>query len=955
MSKIIFFHLFIFVTLTLYSQTSPNTIVIPNPTPNPPYISSDTYTRAISSIKLQDGFKWGFVTGSSTNVNLLNLNLGTNPAFVSSAYLGSGSNPNVISCGSVPTIDISKPVGETAGGFQVTGNGAASYNIAITVSPGTKGVQPMLGLSYNSQGGLGLLGVGWNLTGLSAISRTGKVPMHDGVFSGAQLSISDVYSLDGNRLFSLSGTYGQSYTTYYNESENFATITSFGSAGNGPERFEVKDKNGNLLKYGHDNNSSLKGVGDNTTMVWYLNELKDEFGNYMKYFYKQLNGETVIDKIEYTGNASAGLNPYNKITFSYIPLAEHNKTYIKGIEFNQTQLVKDISCWSGSTVFKKYILDYEWQGGSYLSSVKEVDANGIELNPTKFCWDNPNDFDGTKTNQNLDANFTTSDYADLTTIPVDFDGDGFSDFACWNTGIGRHRVYQNTFLNNYGSTNSTINFTNIFDNASQISTTDALLSSNVTDADGNGKQELYTIISPRKYLQSGFTFSDEYTILKTFSNSSNAIQVTSLGTFNTSSVFDVEALPPQMFFGVDDYTGDGVKDNLRIDNESITLESLNSTYVHSYNPSSKSFTRPFNFDGDAVSDYILITDNMTSLTVNVIKFSGSSFYTSSTGNITIQFPNNGPAFKFLCRHISFGDLNGDGLDDLVYINESNSAMYMMKNTGNSFASAVQIQAFTALSSSNAFDISCVDVNADGKKDIIINEANNSTNTTTYYSYLSYGDLILKGGSYIGDWRVGEASRVTYHQFSKNISDYQEVWTRTGKGKVVTGSDIHYADFNGDGIYDYLNLDNSSNFAITNNVNGEPRLSITTIYTPFRNNIQIRYANIGSRFSINNGIKDEVLKPITNPGFVNNIGTYLTNMYCVSHVFNTSGFSGQFQSVLRYLYKNPKHHRYGRGFFGFEEVTSIDLNTMVGTASTSSIDPAYFIPLVYKQESSKLAV
>ena len=57
------------------------------------------------------------------------------------------------------------------GSFSVSEAGAASYSIDIEVPPGTGGVEPKLSLSYSSQGGNGLLGMGWSLSGLSSIGR----------------------------------------------------------------------------------------------------------------------------------------------------------------------------------------------------------------------------------------------------------------------------------------------------------------------------------------------------------------------------------------------------------------------------------------------------------------------------------------------------------------------------------------------------------------------------------------------------------------------------------------------------------------------------------------------------------------------------------------------------------------------------------------------------------------
>ncbi len=105
-------------------------------------------------------------------------------------------------------IDTNLPVGTIAGGASVSANGAATYSIPVFVSPGTGGVQPNISIVYNSMADYGLLGIGWNISGLSAIIRTGNNIFTDGTSSPVKLNTSDKLSLDGNRLIAISGTYG---------------------------------------------------------------------------------------------------------------------------------------------------------------------------------------------------------------------------------------------------------------------------------------------------------------------------------------------------------------------------------------------------------------------------------------------------------------------------------------------------------------------------------------------------------------------------------------------------------------------------------------------------------------------------------------------------------------------------------------------------------------------------
>ena len=129
-------------------------------------------------------------------------------------FLTDNSNKNIV-------------VGTTAGSVDVSPTGAATYNIPIILPPGSAGMAPNLSIAYNSQSGNGLLGMGWNLSGLSSITRTGQNFYNDGNITDIDFtSTDDRFTLDGNRLILVDkygnsltdmSTYGQPNTFYRTE------------------------------------------------------------------------------------------------------------------------------------------------------------------------------------------------------------------------------------------------------------------------------------------------------------------------------------------------------------------------------------------------------------------------------------------------------------------------------------------------------------------------------------------------------------------------------------------------------------------------------------------------------------------------------------------------------------------------------------------------------------------
>lgn len=318
-----------------------------------------------------------------------------------------------------------------------------------------------MAITYNSQMGNGMLGMGWSLNGLSTITLDNKNIYYDNevepLSATAEQYIlfnkhyeANPFLLDNNRLIALNGNYGAAGTTYGLNSENFSLITSLGSVGSCtqcPLSFTVKTKEGSILEYGNTTDSRILATDNIHPIMWRLNKLTDNNGNYVEYVYELINGETRIKEINYTGNIAAGLIPYNKIKFIYAERNDKNFTFFRTSSLetfgypqspatvttlNNNSLLEKVEIYSENNLLvKTYELGYAFDGlYSLLQEIKEIgyeNSAGTELNSTIFRY-------GTTTDiiANVNTTFTENTTNYISTkksdnFSGDFDGDGYTD------------------------------------------------------------------------------------------------------------------------------------------------------------------------------------------------------------------------------------------------------------------------------------------------------------------------------------------------------------------------------------------------------------------------------------------------------------------------------------------------------------------------------------------------
>ncbi|MBN1989747.1 MAG: hypothetical protein JW783_10155 [Bacteroidales bacterium] len=215
-------------------------------------------------------------------------------------------------------------VGSIPGSFNVTPNGASAYQIPIEMPAGAGGLTPHISIQYNSQGGWGLLGFGWDLNGLSYIAREGCTLAQDGHYSAVNYSTDDRLSLDGNRMVPISGAYWGESTQYGTENETFSKIETV-KVGTSM-CFKVTTKDGTILEYGFTADSRFLPIGSSTPYQWWLNKVRDKNGNYYTINYKNSGGQIVPQKIVYSKN-EAVTTPGLEIQFVYNSTFASKTTY----------------------------------------------------------------------------------------------------------------------------------------------------------------------------------------------------------------------------------------------------------------------------------------------------------------------------------------------------------------------------------------------------------------------------------------------------------------------------------------------------------------------------------------------------------------------------------------------------------------------------------------------------
>lgn len=779
-------------------------------------------------------------------------------------------------------------VGSTAGSASVSPSGAATYQIPIFTLPGTGGMEPSISLVYSSQSGNGLLGMGWNFTGLSAITRAPQTLYHDGARTGISITNSDRFAIDGNRMYVTSGTNGANNSVYATEIADFAKYQSFGVTGQGPSWFKSITKAGVIIEYGNSTTSKYLLEGNNTIFTWYISKIINPNGQYMTFHYTQGAGEITLDRVEYTG--AVGITPYNTIRFTYEARPDVVVSYIAGAKATKTKRLKYITVEGEGNSIRKYEMTYTANGFSYLVSIIEHGLlNASTLNPTTFQWNELGDDEFSDKTPWVNQLCVTTGWneKDHPRLTGDVDGDGLEDAVGF--GYDEVSLYKSTGTN--------------FELAANISSghftyTGGWVDSDkqprvLADVNGDGKLDIV-----------GFEGIDGNGVWVSFFN----------GTGFTTPELKLNVF--RYRFGdkciafMSDANGDGRADIVGIGEDGVWVAlSLGTSFGtptkwlsnFAYNAGGWELDKHprtmADVNGDGKADLIGFGAGGVSVAIS----NGTSAFTITSQWNLADFGYNAGGWRTESHVRTMADVNGDGLPDIVGF--GGDRVLVSLNAGAGFLTPQPWNYDFCINYNNwtvkSHPRFLTDVNGDGMADIV-----------------GYGPtgvkVSLSNGSTFGN------SKEWSSEFGYNS------WSNEDLKRTV-------ADINGDGLSDLVGFGSTATFCATSKRKPVNQLSEVTTGVGYR-----------TKFNYDFLTNKTIYQKQSNADYP--LIDFQGSMQVVTSLEASNGI-GQNTTTSTYAYKGAKVHLQGKGFLGIMEFTVSNNDLNITNKSISAVNVTVFQPFL----------
>ncbi|WP_437730195.1 RHS repeat-associated core domain-containing protein [Sorangium sp. So ce1335] len=290
--------------------------------------------------------------------------------------------------------------GSIPGTFTISSTGEAVYTMDLTTVPSRAGMGPRLQLVYRSDAGDGVLGAGFSIAGLSAITRCPKNLAQDGEIRGVRYDGDDALCLDGQRLAPVQE--GPGTIEYRTFPDTFVKVVGrYPPEGAAPAEalfFEAHLPDGRVVEYGRTEGSKPLARGG-VPRAWLANKARDGRGNAMTYAYCVAEAEDghaaeyAVDEIRYTGFEGApSLAPSRAVRFLYGTKdpAAIRTGYSGGMALQRSLRLEEIQMLGpGDTLVRRYGFGYELSPATHrtlLTQVEECASDGVCKPATRFRY-----------------------------------------------------------------------------------------------------------------------------------------------------------------------------------------------------------------------------------------------------------------------------------------------------------------------------------------------------------------------------------------------------------------------------------------------------------------------------------------------------------------------------------------------------------------------------------------
>lgn len=271
-------------------------------------------------------------------------------------------------------------VGVHPGGLTVGSNGEAQYHFPLSFAPGRAGIEPRLSLRYDSRRGGGALGVGWMLDGISSITRCPRIIALHGAVRPVRYDGADPLCLDGQYLISLGAAsqHGPGAVEYRPEGDPLTRIISHPTAAGDVDYLEVFKGDGTVARYGDAvaTNAEVDAPVGTAVHSWLVSSQRDRHGNSLRYLYSTgvanptipdpATPEYLLSEIQYTAWSRSGQEePARRVVrFNYVDNGAHRHAYARGGRIEQVRELESIDGLVDGAVERSYRLTHSTSAGT---------------------------------------------------------------------------------------------------------------------------------------------------------------------------------------------------------------------------------------------------------------------------------------------------------------------------------------------------------------------------------------------------------------------------------------------------------------------------------------------------------------------------------------------------------------------------------------------------------------